>query len=188
VNGDPTTVKEPTPAVRTLDRAVVLTLVIAVFGLVSREAIDRAGLAETVKFNIFNVLFVRYEAPFLTLLALFALAVGITASHACVRAQRAVPILSAVRPPSKRAVLLVALGTLVVSYGVWVLVMHRYLFSMDEFSIDFQARIFARLQAIDRLGAYTDVRLPEPRHRALDLAVPAGLRTPEGPVRDAWSE
>jgi hypothetical protein len=129
-----------------LDWAVLLTIEIAAFGLFARRVMEDGGLGSPARNSIFSFLYVHYEGPFLALLAVTALGVGL-ANAVAVRRPASALARARIEPPSNRAIALVALTVLIVACVTWFLVLHRYLFSMDEYSADFQARIFAHGEA-----------------------------------------
>jgi hypothetical protein len=139
---------------RIVRSAAVLVLLIAAFGMMGRWQIIETGLARPGSSNIYFRLFALFELPYLVILAVFAVATWILL---VVRSRRAAIVDGAVAPlapPSRRDVSVVALAVLLIGIITTYLVMHRLLFSMDEFGADFQARIFAR-------GEYAPV-LPSP--------------------------
>ena len=128
-------------ALQALRPAILLIGLIACFGMLARWHLLVSGLARPFDTNIFYRLYALYELPHLVLLLAFAIATG-----GLVAWGRA----SAVDPPAVTASLprrwtwLVALAILLAGVAITHLVMHDLLFSMDEFSADFQARAFAR--------------------------------------------
>src|SRR3982751_1670635 len=124
--------------------ALVLTLVVAAYGILARRVLDQSGLARPIGKNIYYRLYVLHELPYLILLAMFVgatLLVVIARRSAAPRAEDRSLVLP---PPGARSVAVIALVVLMAGVAIDQLVMHHLLFSMDEFSADFQARVFAR--------------------------------------------
>ena len=137
-----------------MDVGIVATLVIGAVGLVAWLTIRQLGLGERTRNNIFTHLFARFEGPFVALLLLTGLAVGVLV--AVTQRRRATVVTAPLRDiaiPSRRAVAWVALVAFAVSLATTHLAFRGFLFSMDEYSSDFQARIFAHGQATAELRA-----------------------------------
>ena len=136
------TARETTiPDRRLLGWGLLAALLVAAFGLDARHRMFESGLVQPGFGNIFFRLYGLHELPFLLLLGLTTLLAALVA----LRRPGADAAASAERgsPPAWRAVAVIALvvfaGALASSY----LVHHSLLFAMDEFTTDFQARIFA---------------------------------------------
>jgi hypothetical protein len=124
---------------------ILTTLGIALFGVVARFQIMLDGLARPLATNIFFRLYALYELPFLLLLVLTAIAASfVMIGRAPADGRRSA--LDLLVAPGETAVGMTALVVLVATVLVTYLVLHGYAFSMDEFSADFQARLFARGQ------------------------------------------
>ena len=129
---------------RAVQGGILLALLMAAFGLVARLQILFGGLARPHATNIFFRLYALYESPFLLVIALLAIVTAL----AMIGRQRA-PVtgdswLDRRSAPNTIAVMLLAATVFVVTVLVTHFVLHDYAFSMDEFSADFQARLFAR--------------------------------------------
>ena len=146
---------------RVLDWAVVLATTVALFGIIARQGMIAWGMNTPFRNNIFNYLFAREEQPFLILLGCASLAIGLVLV-VVVRRDGVAPYVSGPPIPSARTTAMVALVVLVATLAIGHFVLHDYLFSMDEYSADFQARIFARGQAT--------AEIPQP-WRSLGLAL-----------------
>jgi hypothetical protein len=134
---------ETRSATRAIDRAVVGLLAISIFGVFARQVIVMWGHGERTRNNIFNVLLVQNEGPFLLLLTVAALATGMVVS-AMTRSAPNREVNPGVTPvPTRRAIGLLSLAVAVIALATYRFVLHGYLFSMDEYSADFQSRIFA---------------------------------------------
>ena len=152
-SGSPRTVILSSPIVpapdadrRVVCGAAMLTAVIAAYGLVSRMSIVRAGLDRPRWLNIYFRLYALHERPHLLLLLAFALAMLWAAARS--RREDAAPVAGAGRRSAPTLAQLTAVAIAVTALGVATthFVMHDLLFSMDEFTVDFQARIFAHGQ------------------------------------------
>lgn len=126
---------------------IVAAVALALFGLVGRLRILELGLARPQAVNIFFRLYALFEAPFLIVVALLA----VIAAVVLVAPRRASmgrdTWIDAREAPDRTVVLLVAAVTFIVTVLVTHFVLYGYAFAMDEFSADFQARLFARGQA-----------------------------------------
>jgi hypothetical protein len=128
---------------RDLRSAALLTLLVACFGIGARWAAIQSGVSRPGERNIFIVLFTRHELPFLALLGAFAL--GTIALLWFQRAGSSSSTPDVMFPaPDGRRTLLLAITVAVATFAITHLVLHRLLFSMDEFSVDFEARLLAR--------------------------------------------
>jgi hypothetical protein len=146
--------------------AIAATLFIALYGGAAWADILLTGLARPQSGNIFFRLYALHELPFLALLALMALALALAGRRAR-QSPEADGDTTAVPPlpvPDGRAVTAVAAVVVAVTLAATVLVMHRLLFSMDEFSVDFQARLFA--------GGAVRAAVPVAWHRFAALITP----------------
>ncbi|MEO8562920.1 MAG: hypothetical protein ABI601_12635 [bacterium] len=136
------------PDRRLLGWGLFVTAIVAVFGLDARASMLASGLARPGFNNIFFRLYASHEQPFLLLLLVTTLLAALVA----LRRPGADAAASAERgpAPSMRAVVLIALAALCVALASSYLVHHSLLFAMDEFTTEFQARIFAagQLKAI----------------------------------------
>lgn len=145
---------------------LVASLLAAGFGLSIARHLAAVGLARPAFGNIFFLLFARHEPLFLALIALtslISLAVVLRRRDANTASTLQGPQrLEALPLPGGRALMLLAVAIGLVSTGMWYLVHHELLFSMDEFMAEFQARIFAK-------GKLTGIVPPE--WRPLSVAV-----------------
>lgn len=130
---------------RAIRLGILVTAIVAVFGVIARFQIMLEGLARPLATNIFFRLYALYELPFLLLLLLAAVA-ALLITSARKPAATQLPWLDALAAPNARSVGLAAVVVLVGTMLVSRLVLHGYAFSMDEFSADFQARLFAHGQ------------------------------------------
>lgn len=134
---------------RVLRFAAILTTVITAFGIVSRMWVVGVGLDRPRWQNIYFRLYALNELPHQLLLLGFAMAMLWAVARS--RREAAEPAARGGNRASGGLPSLAQLGAValvVTALGVAAthLVMHDLLFSMDEFSVDFQARIFARGQ------------------------------------------
>ena len=158
---------------RTVAFSAALLGVLTLFGMLGRWHVIRKGSAWPIGTNIYFRLYALYELPFLILLALFAVATAIVMIVTPRRTSTETePLL---RPPTTLHVALVALSVLFAGYAITHLVMHGLLFSMDEFTADFQARVFAR-------GEYAPV-VPWPWRSLKDSIVPIFVQFDENTGR-----
>jgi hypothetical protein len=131
---------------RSVRSSVQLTIVICAFGLLARWHLYHVGLIQPDKSNIFFRQFGLFEFPHLIALGLFAVAT----LFALRRPSQSASVTSArqttLGPLSSRRVAIVSFIVLLVGIATTYLVMHGLLFSMDEFTTDFQARLLARGQ------------------------------------------
>jgi hypothetical protein len=133
---------------------IVASLAHALFGLVARQQILERGFARPHAVNIFFRLYALYEAPFLVGVALVAIAAAIVlvAPRGALMARDT--WIDAREAPDRTVVLLVAAVTFIVTVVITHFVLYGYAFSMDEFSADFQARVFARGSASAALPGF----------------------------------
>jgi len=143
----PTIVPAPDADRRVLRVAAMLTAVIAAYGLLARMWIVRAGLSRPHWLNIYFRLYALHELPHLLLLLGFALAMVWGTARARGEDARGAEAGDAGGTPRLAQLSLVALAVAALGWATTHLVMHDLLFSMDEFTVDFQARIFARGQS-----------------------------------------
>ena len=123
--------------------ALLLTGLLAAFGMVAHSWVRFVGLDRPRGFNIYFRLFALHERPYQLLLAGFVAGTMVLVARG--RRANVGEALALRGGDSPRLVHLVTVATAVALLGVatthWV--MHGLLFSMDEFTVDFQARIFA---------------------------------------------
>ena len=117
--------------------AALIALVVTALGYLAYRLVWEVGLVRPLSNNIFFRLFGLLELPFIAMLAAVALAALLAARHAANDDMRPLA------PPSRRAVLALGALTLAVTTAATFAMMHALPFSMDEYSADFQARIFA---------------------------------------------
>ena len=129
------------PDRRLLGWGLFATLLISAFGLDARHRMFETGLSRAAFNNIFFRLYSLHELPFLLLGGLTALLAALVA----LRRPGADAAASAERgsAPSMRKVMVIALAVLACALASTFLVHHSLLFAMDEFTTEFQARIFA---------------------------------------------
>ena len=118
-------------------------VLVAMFGIVARLQIMVQGLARPMAANIFFRLYALYEMPFLLLLLGTAMAMALVMRASPHDTEAEYAWLVRVPPPRRRLVAMVALAIFVVTLLTTRWALHGYAFSMDEFSTDFQALIFA---------------------------------------------
>jgi hypothetical protein len=123
---------------------IFATMLVALFGIVARFQVMLDGLARPMATNIFFRLYALYEQPFLLLLLATAIVMAVMTRRAA-RSPDA-SWLDAIPLPDAGTALVLGGLVFVVTVAVTHLVLHGYAFSMDEFSADFQARLFARGQ------------------------------------------
>jgi hypothetical protein len=126
---------------------------IAVFGIVARLQIMLGGLARPGAGNIFFRLYALHERLYLIALALSAVAAYVVMRTRSGEASTSWTRLGRLPRPNATALAITASLVLVATFAATRLVHHGLAFSMDEFSADFQARLFAA-------GRY-QVSLPE---------------------------
>ncbi|MDQ6634469.1 MAG: hypothetical protein M3Z10_06885, partial [Gemmatimonadota bacterium] len=130
--------------IRAVTAAVIVTVTMAFFAMFARLQIMAGDLARPRKGNIFFRLYAMHEQPFLIVLALVAVI-----AYVVVRTRPPDPVFAPPRDrarqlrPTRQSLAVIAVLLLVVTVGVAHLVMHGLAFSMDEFSADFQAKLFA---------------------------------------------
>jgi hypothetical protein len=127
---------------RILRSALVLTGLVAACGVVTRWQLLDTGMAEPSGTNIFFRLYALHELPHLLLLGMFVAFTTLLFVRSNTDTNDGARL--AVAAPSARQVGLIALAMVLAGLVINHLVMHRLLFAMDEYSADFQARIFAR--------------------------------------------
>ena len=121
--------------------AALFVLAAAAFGLFARLYVAEWAVPQQMP-NIFYFLFEHHEAPFLWLLAAFALATFWLALRGAAVTQRVGPwLVRAEGAISARSVWAVAAAVLALTAAGSVLVMHGLGLSMDEHAIVFQARL-----------------------------------------------
>jgi hypothetical protein len=129
------------PDRRLLLWGLVASLLVGAFGLLARQSMFANGLARPAFNNIFFRLYSLHELPFLLLVVLTSLLAVLVAF----RRPGADAAASAERGSSPRflTVAIIAAVVFVVALASSYLVHHSLLFAMDEFTTEFQARIFA---------------------------------------------
>jgi hypothetical protein len=135
---------------RVLRVAALLTAAVAAYGLLSRTWIVRAGLGRPHWLNIYFRLYALHELPHMLILLGFALAVlgGARARRAGAEGAGDAELRGVMGMPRLAQLGAVALAVTVLGVATTHLVLHDLLFSMDEFTVDFQARIFAHGQTV----------------------------------------
>ena len=133
---------------------IVASILLALYGLVARQQILGSGLARPHAVNIFFRLYALYEAPFLVAVALVAIAAAVVlvAPRGALMARDT--WIDARESADPTVVLLVAAVTFIVTVLITHFVLYGYAFSMDEFSADFQARLFAQGKTSTALPAF----------------------------------
>jgi len=133
---------------RLLAWGLLASLLVGGFGLLARQSMIDSGLSRPVVGSIFFRLYALHELPFLLLLVITTMLAALVALRrpGADAAASAEPVVSS---PNMRMVALIALAVLVCALASTYLVHHSLLFAMDEFTTEFQARIFAsgRLEA-----------------------------------------
>jgi hypothetical protein len=131
---------------------LLVTLLVAAFGIYARDRMLEMGLVRPSSANIFFRLYALHELPFLILLVVTAVVAGaIVLRRPDAGDASASPFVDRQGAgPSQRAVLALAGLVFVGALASWYVVHHSLLFAMDEFTTEFLARIFAagRLQAL----------------------------------------
>jgi hypothetical protein len=135
---------------RVLRVAALLAAAVAAYGLLSRTWIVRAGLGRPHWLNIYFRLYALHELPHMLILLGFALAVlgGARARRAGAEGAGDAELRGVMGMPRLAQLGAVALAVTVLGVATTHLVLHDLLFSMDEFTVDFQARIFAHGQTV----------------------------------------
>jgi hypothetical protein len=130
--------------VRAVYLGLAATALMAFFGMFARLQIMAGGLARPRTGNIFFRLYAMHEQPFLLLLALSAVIAYVVVRTRQPPSEDGVSHLDAGRlRPSTASLAVIASLVFVVTFAATHLVLHELPFSMDEFSADFQARLFA---------------------------------------------
>lgn len=154
---------------RVVGSSILLVALIAAIGLLARWQLAVSGLARPVGTNIYYRLYEQHELPYLLLVLAFT---GVTAAMLlAARHDQSVSDASSrsdLAPPTGRRVWLTALVVMLAGVAITHLVLHRLLFSMDEFTADFQARVFAR-------GEYAPI-VPWPWRSLQDAIAPIFVR------------
>lgn len=131
---------------RALVFGAVATMAIALYGAYARHQIIATGMVHPQALNVFFRLYALYELPFLCL----TFVAGALLLAAILRRPTTTPVtrwlFTRWPEPTARAALVPALAVFLVSLAVARFVLHGYALSMDEFSVDFQAHIFAHGQ------------------------------------------
>lgn len=122
---------------------IVAAIFFALFGVVGRWQILVSGLARPHAANIFFRLYALYELPFLILVALVAITAAVVIFAPRAAAMGRDTWIDARETPDRTVVLLVAAVTFIATVVITHFVLYGYAFAMDEFSADFQARLFA---------------------------------------------
>ena len=129
---------------RVLWLAVLLTGFLAVCALLARHRVRQVGLDRPRGFNIYFRMFSLHELPFQLLLAGFVAGTLVVLARAALRGDADGSFaISDARPPRFAHLVAVAIAVAAVGMATTHWVMHGLLFSMDEFTVDFQARLFA---------------------------------------------
>ena len=154
---------DPTGARRLVGVGLVITLLIAVFGLLARQQMFAWGLVFPGPVNVFFRLYAFHEALPLILLLGWTLAAALAFGRRAPVSVRETH-LERLGPPSRLAVAVVATLMGVVALATWYRVHHAVLLTMDEFTTDFQSRIVARGELKAELPAawqpYADAMAP----------------------------
>ncbi|HEX7978277.1 MAG TPA: hypothetical protein VF461_06720 [Gemmatimonadaceae bacterium] len=119
---------------------------VAAFGMLSRRWVVRVGLDQPRWLNIYFRLYALHELPHLLLLLAFALAMLWATARSRGAEVDQLSLDTGEGAPTLAQLGAVALVVTALGVATTHLVMHDLLFSMDEFTVDFQARIFARGQ------------------------------------------
>lgn len=122
--------------------ASTITAILAAFGLAARGQMVEEGLSAPSGLNIFFRQYALHERPFLITLGLFAILTPVLVAWAGSRRSTSEQR-DGLQAPAGFPLLATALAVGLASLGSAYLVFHGLLFSMDEFSADFQARLFA---------------------------------------------
>ncbi|HKP14866.1 MAG TPA: hypothetical protein VJT85_02340, partial [Gemmatimonadaceae bacterium] len=132
---------------RVLRLAVLLTGLLTAYATLARHEIQQIGLDRPRGFTMYFRLFVLHELPYQLLLGAFVAGTLVLMARAAhVYGDDALAGDDA-GSPRLASLVAVAIGVAVVGMVTTRWVMHGLLFSMDEFTVDFQARIFARGEA-----------------------------------------
>jgi hypothetical protein len=144
---------------RRIDRRAVtlgiwLTAIVALFGIIARFQIMMQGLARPQVMNVFFRLYALYELPFLLLVLLTAIVAAIALRRSGRADDAGAAWLDRPGAPSLVSFALVGAIALGVALAAGHFALHGYALSMDEFSTDFQARIFAHGRRSAELPAF----------------------------------
>jgi hypothetical protein len=123
--------------------ALLLTGLVAAYGVLARFGVQQSGLSRPRGFSIYFRLFALHELPFQLLLVAFVVGTFVAMARAA-RRPADEHFADTPAPPSLGSLVAVALAVVIIGMATTRWVMHDLLFSMDEFTVDFQARIFAR--------------------------------------------
>ena len=128
---------------RVLRLAVLLTGLIAAYGALARYEVQQLGLDRPRGLSIYFRLFALHELPFQLLLGAFVAATLVLMARVA-RRHADETVFDGAPSPQLGSLVAVAIAVSVVGVATTRWVMHDLLFSMDEFTVDFQARTFAR--------------------------------------------
>jgi hypothetical protein len=123
--------------------AVLLTGLLAAYGVLAWSAVQRLGLGRPRGYNIYFRLFSLHELPYQLLLGAFVVGTLVVVARAARGDADGTPPGDDARPPRLSHLVAVGVAVAIVGMATTHWVMHGLLFSMDEFTVDFQARIFA---------------------------------------------
>jgi hypothetical protein len=124
--------------------AVLLTGLLAAYGVLAWYAVQRFGLARPRGHTIYYRLFALHELPYQLLLGAFVAGTLVVMARAARSPADGTLVDDDARSPGIAPLVVAAIAVAIVSMVTTRWVMHGLLFSMDEFAVDFQARTFAR--------------------------------------------
>ena len=124
--------------------AVLLTGLLTAYATLARHEVHQIGLDRARGFTIYFRLFVLHELPYQLLLGAFVAGTLVAIARAARGNADGTLIGDDVGSPRTASLVAVALAVALAGMATTRWVMHGLLFSMDEFTVDFQARIFAR--------------------------------------------
>ena len=129
---------------RVLRLAVLLTALLTAYGVLAWYSVQELGLSRPRGFTIYYRLFALHELPYQLLLGAFVAGTLVMMARAARGHADGTPAGDGARPLPLAPLVGVAIAVAVVGMATTRWAMHGLLFSMDEFTVDFQARIFAR--------------------------------------------
>ena len=129
---------------RVLQLAVLLTGLLTAYGALARDQVQQMGLDRPRGFNMYFRLFALHELPYQLLLGAFVAGTLVVIARAGRSHSDGTLVGDGARSPRLAPLIAVAIAVTIAGMATTRWAMHDLLFSMDEFTVDFQARMFAR--------------------------------------------
>lgn len=122
---------------------VLATAAMAAFGYAARLQIIARGMAVPQPLNVFFRLYALYEEPFLILLLVLAVLMAALVVRRAPSDDASPAWLRRLPDPRGRPVVWIGIAIAAIGLFVWRVVLHGYPLAMDEFTANFQAKIFS---------------------------------------------